>query len=212
MLTYKANFFAGLNLLGVGTEFDPNDGSSAGAAFIPTDLDPNNQTRSDARRTYYDPYVSRPNFHVITGQQVTRINIAGVAGNGASTSPTTGGNINGEGMAAGLDGSGLFGNDSTVPPPREQNGVIARFVAARDVPAGLRITGVEVQVHQRSDCEEYDKLMMTVCCQRICSAPECVYNTRGHRERWSYPLASITPAIGNWAEFATRNIWYSSGP
>ena len=60
------------------TEFDPNDGTSAGAAFVPTDIDPNNQTRSDARRTYYDPYVSRPNFHVITGQQVPRLNLAGV--------------------------------------------------------------------------------------------------------------------------------------
>ena len=43
---------------GLVTQFDPNDGTSAGPAFIPNDIDPNNQTRSDARRTYYDPYVS----------------------------------------------------------------------------------------------------------------------------------------------------------
>lgn len=43
---------------GLATQFDPNDGTSAGPAFVPTDIDPNNQTRSDARRTYYDPYVS----------------------------------------------------------------------------------------------------------------------------------------------------------
>lgn len=46
--------------LGLPTQFDPNDGTSAGPAFVPTDIDPNNQTRSDARRTYYDPYVGAP--------------------------------------------------------------------------------------------------------------------------------------------------------
>lgn len=90
------NLFDGLNYLGVPTEFDPNDGSSAGAAFVPTDLDPNNQTRSDARRAYFDPYTGRDNFHVITGQHVTRILIDHVSGSRAGN-PMPGGNSNGDG-------------------------------------------------------------------------------------------------------------------
>lgn len=60
----SVNLFTGMNLLGLPTQFDPNDGTSAGPAFVPTDLDPTNQTRSDARRAYYDPYVSAICLHI----------------------------------------------------------------------------------------------------------------------------------------------------
>ncbi|KAI9731389.1 MAG: hypothetical protein M1834_005295 [Cirrosporium novae-zelandiae] len=74
----SVNFFEGLNSLGIPTVFDSASAGATGAAFCPADIDPNNQTRSDARRSYYDPYSARSNFHVITGQQVTRLLIDNV--------------------------------------------------------------------------------------------------------------------------------------
>ena len=127
------------------TEYDPNDGTVAGAAFIPTDLDPHNQTRSDARRAYYDPYASRPNLHVMTGRQVTRILIEGYNRNSVTDLPSTGGNLSGDGSQTLKSGDGLFGQGSTKPPSANDTrpGTGKRYVA-RDLPQGLRITGVEV--------------------------------------------------------------------
>lgn len=113
-----ANFFRGLNQAGIPTVVDPSDGTVAGAAFCPQDINPTNQTRSDARRSYLDPYITRPNFHVASQQQVTQIlfDTPSVA-NPASNNPTTGGgNGNGAGSISG-GGQGLFGVGSTVPPP-----------------------------------------------------------------------------------------------
>ncbi|KAI9705593.1 MAG: hypothetical protein M1836_006349 [Candelina mexicana] len=134
----SVNLFTGLNQLGIPTAFDPNDGTSAGAMFVPTDLNPDNQTRSDARRSYYDPYIARSNFHVMTGQHVTRILIDNVAANAGVSQPMAGGNENGEGSVSGAVSGGLFGNGSTTPPPSSRT----RF-AARDSSGGLHIAGVE---------------------------------------------------------------------
>ncbi|KAI9780262.1 MAG: hypothetical protein M1839_006822 [Geoglossum umbratile] len=84
------NFFKALELLGVPTALDSGDGTSGGACFIPTGLHPENQTRSDARRAYYDPYLGRPNLNVFTGQHVTRVLLEGANG-GRNTSPSSGG-------------------------------------------------------------------------------------------------------------------------
>ncbi|KAI9821656.1 MAG: hypothetical protein M1827_002237 [Pycnora praestabilis] len=137
------NFFDALNLLGVPTAYDPNDGTSAGASFIPTDLDPKNQTRSDARITYYDPYVSRRNYHVITGQHVTRVLIDNYNGSAVVNAPTNGGDSNGDGPGSTPPGGGLFGNDSTTPPPPSDAPPTRTKLAARDYGKGLRISGVE---------------------------------------------------------------------
>lgn len=139
-----ANLFAALNYLGIPTQFDPNDGSSAGAAFIPTDLDPNNQTRSDARRTYFDPYVARPNLHVITGQHVTRVLIDGVSSNYEVSNPTPGGNENGNGMNGITSNEGFgFGPGGTTPAL--DNSTSSRLLRRRSPStSNLRITGVEV--------------------------------------------------------------------
>lgn len=133
------NFFDALNYLGVPTEFDPNDGNSAGAAFVPTDIDPNNQTRSDARRAYFDPYTDRDNFQVVTGQHVTRILIDGVAGNQAS-GPMSGGNSDGDGYASSnTDGFGFSPIETGSPVGNQENS------RRRDnIEANLKITGVEV--------------------------------------------------------------------
>ena len=126
------------------TEFDPNDGTSAGAAFIPTDLDPNNQTRSDARRTYFDPYVGRENFHVITGQHVTRVLVEAVPANGAVSNPESGGNLFGNGMeSANNEGFG-FGPEGSTPQLAGQTPPRLRRRDANPTTASLRVTGVEV--------------------------------------------------------------------
>ncbi|KAI4223477.1 MAG: hypothetical protein L6R36_005385, partial [Xanthoria steineri] len=139
----STNLFAALNYLGVPTQFDPNDGSSAGAAFVPSDLDPINQTRSDARRTYYDPYVARPNFHVITGQHVTRILIEGVDSNSVVDNPTPGGNEDGNGMNGATSNEG-FGFGPAGSTPALDNSTAARlFRRQSPSTSNLRITGVE---------------------------------------------------------------------
>ncbi len=132
-----------MNLLGLPTQFDPNDGTSAGPAFVPTDLDPNNQTRSDARRTYYDPYASRSNFHVITGQHVTRILVAGISGSSAVDNPTSGGNDSGNGPSSGNNVGFGFGPEANTPPLAGQT---SSPFARRQHPStsSLRITGVKV--------------------------------------------------------------------
>lgn len=56
------NFFAGLKELGIPTAYDTADGVTAGASFLPLDLDPVTQTRCTARRAYLDPVVARPNL------------------------------------------------------------------------------------------------------------------------------------------------------
>ncbi|KAF1362267.1 FAD/NAD(P)-binding domain-containing protein, partial [Lizonia empirigonia] len=42
-------------------------GDAVGATWIPTALDPKTQTRSDARRTYYDSVRNRTNLELLTG-------------------------------------------------------------------------------------------------------------------------------------------------
>ncbi|KAI9894890.1 MAG: hypothetical protein M1814_000110 [Vezdaea aestivalis] len=125
------NLFLAMNRLGVPISDDCSDGAVAGASFIPTDIDPVNQTRSDARRTYYDPFISRPNFHVMTGQHVTQILYDGLAANAAAGNPT-GGDRTGTGNV--IDNGPLFGIGSTVPPPPK--------FAARQAPL-LRARGVQ---------------------------------------------------------------------
>ena len=132
-----------MNLLGLPTQYDPNDGSSAGPAFVPTDIDPNNQTRSDARRAYYDPYVHRSNFHVITGQHVTRLLIDGVGSNSAVNNPTSAGNSNGNGPSTGDNEGFGFGPEGSTPPISGQGST--RFARRQSpITSNLRVSGVEV--------------------------------------------------------------------
>ncbi|KIV85530.1 hypothetical protein PV11_01215 [Exophiala sideris] len=67
------NWFEALHELGIPTSAEPNEGLSAGGYFLPLDIDPINQTRSDARRSYYDPNIARTNFNVQDNSQVTRV-------------------------------------------------------------------------------------------------------------------------------------------
>lgn len=67
------NWESALKSLDIPEVFDPNAGLGAGGFYLPVNIDPRNQTRSDARRTYYDPWASRPNFNVLANTVATRI-------------------------------------------------------------------------------------------------------------------------------------------
>jgi hypothetical protein len=94
-----------LNELGVPTAFDPNDGTSAGGYFLPSDIEPINQTRSDARRTYYDPYCSRPNYNILVNSQVTRILFDAPPSGASGNSSTYNGGL--DGISSGTSSSTL---------------------------------------------------------------------------------------------------------
>jgi len=140
---------------------------------VPTDLDPNNQTRSDARRTYFDPYASRRNMHIITGQHVTNVLIENVAADPVLSNPSSGGNTNGNGAAPGgtdhSNGFG-FGPQGSTPPlgGRSSSSFIRRDTSA----SLLGITGVEVR-------------MFTCYFDRLANLPISLPRTRLRRVRLS---------------------------
>ena len=81
-------WFEALEDLGIPKCVDPNDGSNAGGYFLPLNIHPTQQTRSDARSTYYDPACERPNFNVAVNAQVTRIIFEGdQSSNGTPQTP-----------------------------------------------------------------------------------------------------------------------------
>ncbi|KAF3050407.1 hypothetical protein E8E11_004132 [Didymella keratinophila] len=59
-------------------------GEAVGMLWIPTSLDPKTQTRSDARRTYYDSVKSRSNLKLITGVSATEVLFDGLTAKGVS--------------------------------------------------------------------------------------------------------------------------------
>lgn len=67
------------NLINATKEFgifipdDQASGDAYGGYFCPHNMDPVNVTRSSAKEAYYDTASARPNFHIITGNQVTRL-------------------------------------------------------------------------------------------------------------------------------------------
>jgi choline dehydrogenase-like flavoprotein len=59
-------------------------GDAVGMLWIPTSLDPKTQTRSDARRTYYDSVKSRSNLKLVTGVEATEVLFDKLTANGVS--------------------------------------------------------------------------------------------------------------------------------
>ncbi|THY49998.1 hypothetical protein D6C97_07157 [Aureobasidium pullulans] len=112
------NFFSALNELQMPVSYDPNDGATAGASFLPLALNPANQTRCDARSAYFEPYAMRPNLWVSTNQHVTRILFEGGSGNPNTTTPTPGDSSVGQGSSFSRP-DGLFSNIT-------QNGIASR--------------------------------------------------------------------------------------
>ena len=52
---------------------DQASGNAFGGYFCPHNMNPVTVTRSSAKEAYYDTAVTRPNFHLIAENQVTRI-------------------------------------------------------------------------------------------------------------------------------------------
>lgn len=59
-------------------------GDAVGLLWVPTSLDPKTQTRSDARRTYYDSVKSRDNLKLVTGVEVTEVLFDNLTAKGVS--------------------------------------------------------------------------------------------------------------------------------
>lgn len=59
-------------------------GDAVGATWIPTSLDPKTQTRSDARRAYYDSVKNRGNLKLITGVEATEVLFDNLTAKGVS--------------------------------------------------------------------------------------------------------------------------------
>ena len=173
----------------------------AGAALVPTDLDPSNQTRSDARRAYYDPYATRNNFHVITGQHVTRVLIEGVEGADQTNNPTNGGNLNGNGPASG--GSALLGFNAQVLTPADSGQPNSRRTRRQSpTSSNLRITGIEVS-YTASASLRLQSNMIAVCAQRDCSTSDSLRYTGGYYSRRLLTLGSALTVVGYRTWFTT---------
>lgn len=67
------NIVAATNELSINIPDDQASGNAIGGYYCPHNLDPFSVTRSSAEEAYYTSAVVRSNFHLITGQQVTKI-------------------------------------------------------------------------------------------------------------------------------------------
>lgn len=109
----SVNLFNALNELGIPTAYDPNAGDVAGASYLPFDLEPVTQTRSTARRAYFDSVISRPNLWVFPEQTVTQLLFDGAQGNAEASNPVMQELSLGQGTSPGITG-GIFGNGSVL--------------------------------------------------------------------------------------------------
>lgn len=121
--------------------FDPNRALFVGSTYLPLDIDPNNQTRADARRSYYDPYAHRENFYVSTGQYVTRVIFDQNQCKNTNQNNQTAGGSTGQGQAIpiGQDpGAGALNGGLNSPPILR-----SKRDAANQTSPSLRAIGVE---------------------------------------------------------------------
>lgn len=133
-LTCSDNWFRALNELGVPTVYDPDEGIGAGGYFLASDIQPNNQTRSDARRTYYDPFFGRKNYDILQKSHVTRVLFEGPNQN----SPQHGNLFNGS--------QSSFGNLSTTQKSARVRKVRQAGQRQQSTNVPLHATGVEVSL------------------------------------------------------------------
>ncbi|CAJ2514235.1 Uu.00g023540.m01.CDS01 [Anthostomella pinea] len=84
------NFLDGIQELGIPINDDLNSGYATGANLIPSSITAENQSRADARTSYLDPVLSRPNLALVTGHTVTRILHRGDNGTAPNPGPKVG--------------------------------------------------------------------------------------------------------------------------
>lgn len=72
--TSAENFIRAWHSLGIDSPDDPGGGTATGIYFGSSSLDPRNESRSGSQTAHYNSVSSRPNYHLITGSAVSRIN------------------------------------------------------------------------------------------------------------------------------------------
>ena len=75
--TCAENFIRAWHSLGIQSPEDPSGGTATGVYFGSSSLDPRNESRSDSQTAHYNTVSSRPNYHLLTGNAVSRINFVG---------------------------------------------------------------------------------------------------------------------------------------
>lgn len=72
------NIFQAWHELGVQVPPDPTNGNKSGVFWNPSSLDPKDETRSYARTAHYNGVPkTRPNYHLLAGQAVSKITFDG---------------------------------------------------------------------------------------------------------------------------------------
>lgn len=217
------NFFAALKEAGIPSAFDPNDGSVAGASFLPVSLDPVEQVRADARTSYSSTIYSRTNLDVWTGQHVTRVLFEGGAGNINTTIPVPGAS-SGQGNASNPE-CALFGvrNATDVLQPAMCTGPsqytrrsfasrlligfkrwralltgkgAGKVTPAREV--DLRAIGVEVWSRAERRAHRGNNEIV-VCPECFVSKTEYHSRPRSNRIRWSSSHTTTAQAFRDWS-------------
>ncbi|OCL11630.1 GMC oxidoreductase [Glonium stellatum] len=81
--SYPPFQFPGLKIMwkawddvGITGPIEGAEGHAIGKFWVPSSQDPTTQTRSYARTGYYDPVRTRPNYHLLTGHKVTKVNFS----------------------------------------------------------------------------------------------------------------------------------------
>lgn len=196
--------------------YDPNDGTTAGASFLPLSLNPANQTRCDARLAYYEPYAARPNLWIATNQYVTRILFEGGSGNPNTTIPTPSDASTGQGSSFSRP-DGLFSNitQSAVttkyrrswPGHHILRAIISRIFPQKREPTNtpvtsvgglIRAVGVEVSI---CPCLQFGIRFSSMAnhslvrFSSICSQKECHSSKRGNRSCRSDTYSSNSQAF-----------------
>lgn len=92
--TPQENFWNAALAVGIAANPEPNGGDSNGLFSMLKSLDPKTETRSYAKTGHYDRVIkTRPNYHLITNQLVSKVLFDGHTANGVQYSDRTSGNI-----------------------------------------------------------------------------------------------------------------------
>ena len=150
--------------------------------------------------------MSRPNFHVITGQHVTRILVEGVDSNYVVDNPTPGGNEDGNGMNGVTSNEGFGFGPGGSTPALDDNTTAGLLRRQSPSTSSLRITGVEVS-HVLVRCNA-SQLTFQVRCQCLGYSKIHHCYTRGYRRRWFLAFCTALTTFWHWTLIAVELVWY----
>ncbi|KAH6669876.1 alcohol oxidase [Halenospora varia] len=80
--------FRGWKDFGIKVQQEGASGTAYGLFWLPASLNPDSQTRSYSRTAHYEPYIKRPNYHLITGYHANKmVFAAGMRAQGVEIEP-----------------------------------------------------------------------------------------------------------------------------